>query len=357
VGETVVEAAWMQTRLSAGRREDTFRFAVRSGASDQITFFLPVGLAPRAESAGGDDRAAFEVRLDGRRQPGSLRPDGRVVVDLPRRVGESTWLVELVASRVHDGPLPGVRAASMPTSVAVEPPAFPAGTLQRRFYWELLLEPDQHALGHPAGWTSQQRWDWGGLGLERVPLVSRAALATWFDAALAAPAGNPLDLAPSESLPDVATRREGDAPVDGPRLVYAGVGPPQSGRIVVVPTWLLVLCASGATLAAGLSAVYLPAMRRLPVVVGVAAVAGLAAAVFPDVAPLVAQAAAPGAVLASAAALLRPVVDGRSVAPLGRASGGGASSLTQVAAQGSLIITAPTPSRVDDATAVGRIGS
>ena len=359
VGETVVEAAWMQTRLSGGRREDTFRFAVRSGASEQITFIVPPGIVPRAGpplEAASDGRPDVEVRLDGRRQPGSLRPDGRVVVALPRRVGEATWLVELVARRDHDGPLPGFRAASMPVAVVLEPPSFPSGTVQRRFYWELLLEPDQHALGHPSGWTSQQRWTWQPFGLHRVPLVTREALVSWFDAALATPSGSPLDLAAADAVPAAAARRGVDAPVDGPRLVYAGIGPPPPGRIVVMPTWLLVLCASGAVLGAGLAAVYRPALCRLPVLVGAAAVAGLAVAAFPDVAPIVAQAAVPGAVLAVAAAILRPLVEGRTAEQRNSGPGGGASSLTEVAPRASLIITAPSPSRVDDATAVGRFG-
>lgn len=358
VAETVVEAAWLQTRLSAGRREDTFRFAVRSGASEQITFSVPPGMAPETGSsreAAAADNADVEVRLDGRRQPGSLRPDGRVVVDLPRRAGEGTWLVELVSRRDHDGPLPGFRAASMPVVVALEPPSFPIGTQQRRFYWELLLEPDQHALGHPAGWTSQQRWTGGPLGLHRVPLVTREALVSWFDAALAAPTGSPFDQAGADAVPVVATRRSVDAPVDGPRLVFAGIGSPPPGRIVVLPTWLLVLCASGTALGAGLALVYRPALCRLPVLVGVAAVAGLAVAVFPDVAPAVAQAAVPGAVLALAAAGLRPVVEGWTVAPRDRGPGGGTSSRTAVAPPASLIIKPPA-SGVDDVTAVGRFG-
>ena len=117
------------------------------------------------------------------------------------------------------------------------------------------------------------------------------------------------------------------------------------------------LCASGVVLSLGLAAVYVPALRRLPFVVAAVAAAGLAAAALPDMAPLVAQAAAPGAVLAIAAGLLRSLIEGRTAPPQGHMPAAGASSLTQVAAPGSLIITAPPPSRVDDATAIGRIGS
>lgn len=114
--------------------------------------------------------------------------------------------------------------------------------------------------------------------------------------------------------------------------------------------------ASGAVLGAGLAAVYTPALRSLPVLVGVVAVVGLAMAAFPDVAPILAQAAVPGGVLAVAAAALRRLVEGRAVAPRERGAGGGASSPTDVAPRPSLIITAPSSSRVDDATAVGRFG-
>jgi hypothetical protein len=147
-----------------------------------------------------------------------------------------------------------------------------------------------------------------------------------------------------------------DVPTAGTRLVFSGVGPPAKGRIWVVPTWLLVLAVSGPVLALGLSAVYLPRLRSVPVVIGVAAVASLAAAFFPELAPLVAQAAVPGAVLTVLAAALRFVLRRRTAAvpARGPAPVVSASSLTQVAPQPSLIIAASSPSLREGATAVGR---
>jgi hypothetical protein len=77
----------------------------------------------------------------------------------------------------------------------------------------------------------------------------------------------------------------------------------------VAPTWLLVLLASGLTLGIGLAIVYQPSLRRVPAVLSLGAVAVLAAALLPDLAPLVGLAALPGAVLGLVAAALRFVVD------------------------------------------------
>lgn len=60
----------------------------------------------------------------------------------------------------------------MPTLVSLQPPEFTVGAIQRRFYWELLLEPEVHPLGHPVSWTSQQTWEWGPFGLRHVPVIA-----------------------------------------------------------------------------------------------------------------------------------------------------------------------------------------
>jgi hypothetical protein len=74
-------------------------------------------------------------------------------------------------------------------------------------------------------------------------------------------------------------------------------------------------------------------------------------------APLAAQAALPGAVLAALAAVLRFVLDTPAAAappPRVPAAVASASSLTQVAPQPSLIINPSLPAFDDGATAVGR---
>jgi hypothetical protein len=361
-GDTVVDAAWLQTRLLGDRREDIYRYAIISSA-DQITLSLPSGFTAAADDASPTDAGArdhdstVEVRLNGQPVAGAARADGEIVIELPRRAGTSAWLVEVVAGRKRDAMGSLLAATSgMPTVVSLQSPRFPAGALQRRFYWELLLEPHEHAIGHPGGWTSQQRWGWGPLGLHRSPVVSRDVLAAWLNSSCSPaqrasiPLGSPGDMSPPERLTV-------DVPGAGSRVVFSGVGPPGMGRIWVVPTWLLVLAASGPVLAMGLLGVYLPWLLTVPVVLCLAVIASLAAAAFPELAPLVVQAAVPGAALAALAAALRFVFDKRSPTPpptRGPAAVVSASSLTQVAPQPSLIINPASASQPEGATAVGR---
>jgi len=361
LGETVVDAAWLQTRLLGDRREDVYRFCVTSSA-EQLSFRLPSEFAGPQPTAAAlelpvaaalpSDEATIEVRLNGQPLPGAARANGRVVIDLSPRAGERPWLVEVAVSWRKTSrqrkKLPGGidLGAALPVTITLEPPLFPGGTLQRRFYWELSVGPDEHPINHPSGWTSQQQWEWGAFGLSRVPTVSRNSLAAWFTAA-ALPTvqtiGSPGNADPSRA--SVVSVLPVDAPTAGPRFVYSGVGPPQTGRIWVVPTWLLVLSMSGPVLAIGLLGVYQPRLRTTPIVLALVVVASLAAAAWPERAPLVVQAALPGVALALLAAGLESLLGQRSIvsrtaAPAVLVS---ASSMTQVAPLPSLIIAPTTP--------------
>ena len=340
LGETEVEAAWLQTQISGSRRQDIFAYAVTSSA-ERLSLMLPAAAMAETDAVVDGEASAIEVRLDGRRQPDALRADGRLVVELPQRSSASSSLLEIVWSRPQHHAFAGRgMAARMPTIVDLDAPAFLQGTIERRFYWEVLLEPDDHAIRRTGRWTSQQRWEWSGFGLQQVSVVSRGALAAW----LAAAAGDAAVDSP---------RLRGDPPGAGQRVVYSGVGPPGSVRLWVVPTWLLVLAVSGPILAVGLLGVYQSWMRRGPAVLATMAVISLAAAMAPDLAPLVAQAAIPGVALTALAAALSGWLWMPGMRPARPAGAVSASSLTQAAAPPSLII-APSAMRGNaDVTAAG----
>ena len=187
-----------------------------------------------------------------------------------------------------------------------------------------------------------------------MPVVSRDVLAAW----LSASCSPSQQAAPSIGLPaESRLPLAVDVPGAGPRVVFSGVGLPGTGRIWVLPTWLLVLAVSAPVLALGLLGVYLQRLRTVPVVLGLAAIASIAAAVFPELTPLVAQAAVPGVALAILAATLRLILHRRQPAlPLARVAAAvvSASSLTQVAPQPSLIIAPSSRPQREGATAAGR---
>jgi hypothetical protein len=351
-GETVVEAAWLETRLLPDARDDIYTYAIATSA-ERISFSLPQGFLPLR---GGEvDPGAVEVRLDGQLVPGAVRPDGRVTVELPRpvAVNRGAWLLQIESSRERRG-LFGGTAAGMPAVVMLDPPVFAEGAVLRRFYWELRLESDQHVVVPPARWTAQQRWGWGAFGLERVPVVSREVLSSWVRAdttsggdRLAAGLGSTAAVAPPV-----------DAPLAERRAVYSGVGFAGAARIWIVPTWLLVLAVSGPVLALGLAFVYRPAVRRTSIALALASGLVLAASAVPDRAPLFAQAAVPGLLFSLVAAALRFLVE--------RPATTGREPLAPNVTSGSSTRFVPTPSLViapsamhshDSATTPGRSAS
>jgi hypothetical protein len=93
--------------------------------------------------------------------------------------------------------------------------------------------------------------------------------------------------------------------------VYAGLGQPQAATPWLVPVWSLVLACSGTTLLVGLACLRWAAVRRPAVLLAIAGVVTLAAAAFPDAAPLAAIAAAPGGLLVGLGWLLERLGDRR----------------------------------------------
>jgi hypothetical protein len=327
----MIDAAWLQTRLLPGVREDIWSYAI-SAAGDRIVVVLPGAGAGRMP-------ATCEVRLDGRVLPAAPRGDGRVVVDLPRGEANRRLRLDIATTQPHADGWGGLAPRlGMPGTVSLDPPTFEGGAVERRFYWSVHVRPDEHLVGMPTTWTSQQAWRRGPLGWRLEPLVGSPELAAWLDEGVAA-AADPAGSAPARAAAPPLVERT---------FVYAGVGATNAARPWIVPTWCVVLVSSGLALVAGLAAVYRPSCRRVPVVVAVAAAVGLAAAAFPEVAPLAIQAALPGAGLATVAATLR----GLSARDTRRApaSAFSASSLTRSRGlDPSLIVTSSVAEAIESA--------
>jgi len=320
----VVEAAWLRTRLLPGVREDLVTYVV-SAAGDGITLTVPMAAA--------EAPATCDVRLDGESVPGALRAGGRIALDLPRADPARRWRIDVRTTVPRDRGWAAMAARfGLPAAVRLEPPTFEPPVLEKRFYWTIHARPDEHLGGLPAGWTSQQRWQPSFAGWRLVPAVTDDELAAWIVAVAGTPAGAPI--AAVAAPPTGGTPRLVES-----TFVYAGVGGPAAATGWLVPTWFAVLLASGATLAAGLAVVYQPAFRQGWVFIAAAATLGLAAAAAPETAPLVAQAAAPGAALAVLAWGLRFLAERRAT----RRRGGGlsASSLTQHRGSSPSLIVAP----------------
>ena len=340
---TVIEAAWLRTRLLPDGREDVFTCCL-SGAAERLAVTLPV----IPEGGAG----TYEVRLDGLVQPDALRGDGHALISLADAHGADRHLLEIRTTTPRAGGwMEQVARLGLPLTVRLAAPVFEDGVLQRRFYWSIHARADEHLLGMPSRWTAQQRWQWGTTGWQREPVVSAGELADWVRGMVARPQADSAAGAP---------QRPAALGLD-PRLaestwVFSGLGAPGTARCWLVPTWLLVLVASGTALAAGLTVVYRPWFRRVPVVLTLLAVACLVAAAWPDQAPLAVQSALPGMLLALLAWALKSLTE--RPAPVRSVSGMQASSLarSEPSTPSLLVGSGRGPVAAGDAaTAAGRV--
>jgi hypothetical protein len=288
---TVVEAAWVQTRLFPKVREDISTYVV-SGLGGPLEIGLPDGI---------EDVADVEVRLDGQPVPKAVRPGGAIVVPIPE--GENgRRVVEIRSSSPWGGTAAGL---GLPWPLPLGSPTFANDVVQRRFYREVLASPDDQLFGVPSHWTSQQRWTWTGGGWRQRSATSPDDLVEW----ITATAGKPI----------AATLMADDPALRQSRFVFAGVGVPGRRTVWLIPTWFIVLVSSGVTLSIGLVFVYWPSLLRTTSLLALITVTGLLAAAVPDTAVLVGQAAVPGVVMAIIAAGLRRALDpppGRSRPPV-----------------------------------------
>jgi hypothetical protein len=339
-GGAVVEAAWLQTTLLPDRREDAFTYAI-SGVADRIAVVLPTWAGVEGTT---------DIRVDGQSVAASVRPDRSLTIELPRGDAPGRWLLEIRAATRRTDAWGFPSRLGMPGPVKLEPPVFEQGVAQRRFYWEICSQPDEYLFGAPLSWTSQQRWQWGPLGPDRLPVVSRRVLAAWVDIAGSRTAADPLGPL------TVAVVDRPEPPRRERRAVYSGVGNPGPAAPWLLPFWFVVLLASGSALAVGLGCVYRAAFRSTAAVLAVGGCVAVAAAAFPDAAPLTVLAAAPGAGLALVAWGLRRFVERDGV---GRGVSGGpaavsASSLTRARIPAPSLIVANSSLRTNSVTPPGR---
>ncbi len=345
-GETVVEAAWVQTTVRRTLRLDRWTYAITTAAG-RLPLFLPVANeTDPADLAAGQTTA--RVRVDGGDWLVAEDASGRLMVDLDQTGG--THLLEIEVRQ----PLTRTSLAGglpLPLSIEMQRPGLPASTLYRRVYWELLPPADAAVLAGPAGWTAQQAWGWTRLGFQPTPVVSAADLAAWVTAA-ANRNGLASDLDRSARPAAAAERLESLVPAPAAagdaRLVYCDVGTPAAARIILVPRWFLVLLASGLPLLLGLVlSSRWQLFNWLAAPLAVAFIAGMAIVPFATLTVL--QAAVPGLLLAVTAALFnwwRLTTSVGSLQPSEAVSGYDRrpDSVTRAAPDESLVINTKTPS-------------
>jgi hypothetical protein len=261
-GSTVIERAWVQTRLSPTARQDRaiFRF---SSSEKELELSMPEGAA----------LAQMSSLLDGRPiEPG--RTGERLTIPLPASTGPQQHLLEL---RYHfpDGRPPG-------GGMALDFPQVGHNTWTRRLYWQLILPRNEHVVVPPPQLTREFSWCWNELFWERRPLLEQSQLEAW-----------------------IGAEHEAPIPEGTNRYLFSGLGPISGGELRTASQAWIVLLASGAALVVGLTLIYVPATRHPAALFALAVLLLALGGLYPEQTLLLAQAASLGLALTLVAMVLR----------------------------------------------------
>jgi hypothetical protein len=309
---TIVELAWIQSYLVSAARHDRVVYRFRTN-DEEVRLRLPSGVAP--------ERAAYW--LDGR--PTAVRGDADdasiVAVELSRESAGATHVFEIAYSVAN--------SSSGGRERAVDAPVWLDEAQTLKTVWQLALPEREYVLSDPAGMTPEFTWGWR-------PLVRSGDRSFGFqwgrqpsldERRLARESGAVQDM----SLPERTNQ-----------YVYTTLGAPDRLSVAAAGRSLILLVASGAALAIGLTIMYLPSPRRGAAWLALAVLLVGGAALYPALTVLVAQAASFGLALTFISGAIRRVVDRRQ----GRSAKWHGSTVTAAANSSSSVVIPPGSSLV-----------
>ena len=253
---TLVERAWLQTRLTGALRADRATYLLKS-TSDSVTLQLP----PDAVREN-----PVIVRIDHRQILPNISPTGMLTI--PILPEQQNLPVEVTVDYRYPFEISGFE-------VPLVLPVFAKEISMRCQIWEVILHQDKHIIGSPAGWTQEYNWAWNGLFWWRVPSIRQSDIGFDIDSTATEPA-----------ISEVS------------QYVFSHLQPPENVKLYIVNRSLIVFCSSGIALFVGLMLIYVPQSRYAGSLFGLGIV--LLAVLFyqPPLALLMLQAAVFGVFLA-----------------------------------------------------------
>ena len=259
---TVIERAWIQTRISSSVRQDRAVFQF-TGNRKELLFQLPNGAAPEQ----------MLVMLDGKRVEAQEAGENRFSLALP---GEGEIRLHLIELSYH---FPGPRPAQ--GFLSLDFPRLGSNVWTRRMYWQLVLPQNEHVLIDPPGFDREYCWKWCGYFWGREPVLNQMQLETWIGASQ------------HSMLPEGASV-----------YLYSNLGSADRAEPRTVGRTFIVAVASGAALILGLVLIYVPIVRHpfslLPISLGLLSLA----MIYPEPAAMIAQASGLGLALTLLAGIL-----------------------------------------------------
>lgn len=218
LGTTVVDRAWIQTRLGEDSRVDHFAFQF---TSDQDV----LGVSIPGEVLKGQVVAL----LDGQRVEAQLLNPGELLVPLSAAPEDSSRTLEIWYQ---------LRLERHSARLALELPHFDPDVMVRCMYWQLILPRHEHLVGIPDGWTAEYQWGWTGLIRGRYPALSQEDIGL-----------------------RVGSVQDNPVPEQTNRYLLSTLQQQPETELYLMRRGTVVLVGSGLTLLIGLILIYVPASR------------------------------------------------------------------------------------------------
>jgi hypothetical protein len=269
---TVIEKVWLQTWFASGLRQDRAVYQFRTD-EPQVTIEFPTGVRI----------SEVDLRIDGKPFSAGASPAGPIVIPVSAADEQPRHTLEVVFRQ----PV----APALWHRERLAPPLLDGEQAANQVYWHVVLPSDTFLVGQPGEFTSAGDWGWLGTHFGERPTLDQARLERWTG----------------------ATPRIAPAP-DENQYLFHSLARLTSFEVWTARRWVVVAVGSSAALAVGLLLVYVPVLRRVECLAGLAIVLLLAASAYPRLAMLAGQAAGLGLALAAIAMLLRNATQARRTA-------------------------------------------
>ncbi len=215
--ETRIEAAWVQTWVAGGTRQDRLAYRFHT-SGPRVVLAMPAGF---------DE---VEVLLDGQVVSADRTRPGTLAVELPADERDRLYTLELRRHTPLHISTWGQQSVAFPRIVGADP--------WSPFFWQLVLPPELSAVRTPTGMSAEYQLGWQGLRWGREPTQSQRDLERWTAAS--------------------------SGPTPSPRTnqyLYSAFQPPESAEFVAVRRVWMVVAAGLAALAVGLAWLYTQVAR------------------------------------------------------------------------------------------------
>jgi hypothetical protein len=210
--ETRIEAAWVQTWVAGGMRQDRLAYRFQT-SGPRVVLAMPAGFEE------------VEVLLDGLVASADRTRPGTLAIDLLADERDQLHTLELRRhTPLHIG-VWGKQGVAFPQIVGAD--------AWSPFFWQLVLPPELSAVYTPTGMSAEYQLGWQGLRWGREPTQSQHDLERWTAAS--------------------------SGPTPSPRTnqyLYSAFQPPESVEFVAVRRVWMVVAAGLAALAVGLAWLY-----------------------------------------------------------------------------------------------------